>query len=120
MNQGTTELAQDVTSIISVGVSDKRHKGYDKAAFPQVSTERFDNLKNAFSKFDKDMTGVIPTKRLGDVLSILNKDPLDEREVRKMKEAADPNGKGIITFSKFVILTEINRLINVIVNLSLD
>ncbi len=109
---GHTELAQDVNSLISSGISDKRHKGYDPTAFPQVTSERFLELKSAFSRFDKDMVGYISTNRLEDVMTILNKDPLEEREILHMKETADPNGKGIITFSKFVILTEINRFVN--------
>jgi len=33
----------------------------------------------------------------------------NEKKINKLMAAADPNKKGVITFSKFVILMEINR-----------
>ncbi len=36
----------------------------------------------------------------------------DERKMKKLTISADPNDKGVISFSKFVILVEINQVNN--------
>jgi Ca2+-binding EF-hand superfamily protein len=43
------------------------------------------------------------------VLKKLGQNVKNEKRLNKLMTAADPNRRGVITFSKFVILMEMNR-----------
>ena len=47
---------------------------------------------------------------LRNVLTLLGLDIDDDRKLLKLKLSADPNNKGVISFSKFVVLIELNQV----------
>jgi hypothetical protein len=49
---------------------------------------------------------------LQNVLTMIGQNVDDERKMKKLTISADPNDKGVISFSKFVILVEINQVNN--------
>jgi Ca2+-binding EF-hand superfamily protein len=44
------------------------------------------------------------------VLAVLGHHLTDERRLNRAIESADPNHKGTISFSKFVVLVELNQV----------
>ena len=67
----------------------------------QLTEEQIREFKEAFSLFDKDGDGTIPTKEVGTVMRSLGQNPT-EAELQEMINDMDVDGQGIIEFSEFL------------------
>eukprot|EP01095_Lingulamoeba_sp_RSL-Kostka_P009014 TRINITY_DN3077_c0_g3_i1.p1 TRINITY_DN3077_c0_g3~~TRINITY_DN3077_c0_g3_i1.p1 ORF type:complete len:158 (-),score=70.54 TRINITY_DN3077_c0_g3_i1:68-541(-) len=66
-----------------------------------LSQEHLDELKDAFSLFDKDGDGKITTKELGIVMRSLGQKPTDAK-LNEMIAAVDEDRNGTIEFEEFL------------------
>lgn len=60
-------------------------------------------FREAFSLFDRDGSGKIPTKDLGTVMRALGQNPT-ESELQEMIKEVDPTNSGGIVFNDFMVL----------------
>ncbi|XP_057354111.1 calmodulin-like [Manis pentadactyla] len=67
----------------------------------QLSQEQVAELKEAFSKFDKDGDGSINTQELGAVMQALGKN-LSEAELKEIISKVDTDADGVISFPEFL------------------
>jgi len=67
----------------------------------QLSQAQIDELRDAFSLFDKDGDGTISGNELGTVLRSIGKEP-SEAELQEMVRMADVDGDGCIDFPEFI------------------
>ena len=70
---------------------------------PDMTMGQFTEFKDAFSIFDKDKDGTIPTKELGTVVRSLGMNPT-EAELQVMTNKLDADGNGTIQFSKYLTM----------------
>ena len=69
----------------------------------QLSEEQIEELREAFTLFDKDGDGTITVGELGTVIRSLGVEPSEE-ELQQMLDDADADGNGIIDFPEFLTL----------------
>lgn len=65
--------------------------------------DEIQNLKDIFDLFDKDHSGSIDMKDLESIMTSLQRDP---NEAKEMLAAIDPNHDGTITFDEFINLMQ--------------
>ena len=70
---------------------------------PELTQEQIAEFQEAFSLFDKDKTGTIPTKELGTVLRSLGQNPTEE-ELQETINEIDADGSGDVDFSEFLTM----------------
>ena len=75
------------------------------ATSPPINRSHMDELKRAFSFFDKDGNGNIEADELGSVMESLGYKATKE-ELREMINEADTDGNNMIDFNEFVQLME--------------
>ena len=68
-----------------------------------LTKEQIEEIKDAFSLFDKDGDGNITTKELGTVMRSLGQNPT-ENELQEMINEVDADKSGTIEFSEFLNL----------------
>ncbi|OWF56440.1 Calmodulin-5 [Mizuhopecten yessoensis] len=68
-----------------------------------LTDDEIDEFREAFSLFDKDGDGSIPTAELGTVLRALGQNP-SASELKKMINEVDADGDGTVDFPEFLIL----------------
>jgi calmodulin len=69
----------------------------------ELTQEQIAEFQEAFSLFDKDKTGTIPTKELGTVLRSLGQNPTEE-ELQETINEIDADGSGDVDFSEFLTM----------------
>ncbi|XP_065060663.1 calmodulin-A-like isoform X2 [Rhopilema esculentum] len=69
----------------------------------KLTEEEIKDFKEAFSLFDKDGTGYITTKELGNLMRTLGQNPTEE-ELQDIINDVDFDGNGIIDFPEFLCL----------------
>ena len=74
-----------------------------------LTEEQIQEFKEAFSAFDKNETGTIPTKDFKAVMNSLGQNPYED-ELQRMINEMDKDGKGTIEFVAY--LTLMARLMN--------
>ncbi|CAM4934006.1 unnamed protein product [Rotaria socialis] len=67
---------------------------------PKLSSQRVQELRDAFNLFDRDKSGTISSSELHQILSALNFKPTDSL-VRKVMKEMDIDGNGTIEFNEF-------------------
>merc|ERR1719515_505266 len=68
-----------------------------------LTEQQIEQLKVAFSLFDKDGDGVVTTKELGTLMRSLGQNPAD-RDLEAMINEVDIDGNGTIDFPEFLSL----------------
>lgn len=68
-----------------------------------LSQDQVEDYHEAFCMFDKDGSGTITTKELGDVMRALGQDPTEE-ELKDIISDVDKENKGMINFEEFLEL----------------
>ncbi len=66
-----------------------------------LTPDQIQEIKDAFSLFDKDGDGSITTKEIGTVMKSLGQEP-DESELEEMVKEFDADGNGEIDFDEFL------------------
>jgi calmodulin len=66
-----------------------------------LSEEQISQYKDAFSLFDKDSDGTVPTKELGTIMRSLGSNPT-QSELLDLIHELDPHGEGKIDFGQFL------------------
>eukprot|EP00795_Rhopilema_esculentum_P007061 gene7061-12696_t len=74
-----------------------------KRRVEKLTEEEIKDFKEAFSLFDKDGTGYITTKELGNLMRTLGQNPTEE-ELQDIINDVDFDGNGIIDFPEFLCL----------------
>ena len=69
----------------------------------ELNKEQIEEIKDAFSLFDKDGDGTITTKELGTVMRSLGQNPT-ENELQEMINEVDADKSGSIEFTEFLNL----------------
>ncbi|XP_057662565.1 neo-calmodulin-like [Diorhabda carinulata] len=65
------------------------------------SANIIDEFKEAFTFFDKNLTGTITTDKIGEVMRALGQNPT-EKELKDIIQEVDGNNKGTISFDVFI------------------
>merc|ERR1712170_278361 len=68
-----------------------------------ISEDKINQFKRAFSKFDKNNSGMIKSKLLGNVLRALGMNPT-EAELQDMINDVDKDGTGLLNFPNFLYM----------------
>lgn len=70
----------------------------DKSSFTE---EEIQSLKDIFDLFDREKQGRIEMKDLDSIMTSLQRDP---NEAKEMLNEIDPGNEGVITFEEFMLL----------------
>eukprot|EP00903_Cladosiphon_okamuranus_P015076 g13945.t1 len=82
---------------------------HDSVAIRGLSKEDLEDLKEAFSNFDRDDSGTIDSAELATVLRSLGYTPTNE-QLTKLMNKVDLDGSGDISFEEFVMMMRLGDM----------